>query len=309
MSWKRNNVEVFIMAALGLFFILVFAYTPMFGIILAFKDADNVLDVLGAMFNGPWAEKSGFDHFIRFLTDIDFKDVMINTICYNLLNLIITLPVPLIYSILFTQISFKKPVKICQIILFLPHFISSVVYTGIVWALLDDGYGGGIGPVNALIQALGGQKINFKASPNFIWAIMIIAEILKSSAWASLIYVAAISGIDPQLYEAATIDGASKFKQATYIIIPLIMPMFSLSLITSLSGILNNDAGSMLLWQTQLNLSRTEVLGTYILKYGINNMQYSYATAIGLFKSIVSLALILTSNWVTKKISGEGVIF
>ena len=297
------------MAMAGLIFLAVFSYAPMVGIILAFKDADNTLNLFGAMFGGEWAQMHGFFNFYRFVTDIDFWNVILNTLGFNILNLVIALPLPVILALMFSEMKHARLSKGIQFFMFLPHFLSIVVYVGIVWAMLDDGYGGGVGVINVLIEAFGGDRINFKASPQYSWAIMIVANVLKSSGWGSIIYLAAITGVDVELYDAAALDGVNRFQKAWYITLPTVMPVFTLNLITSLSGILGNDSATMLLWQTQMNLSRTEVLSTYVLKYGINNMQYSYATAIGLFQSVIGVILICSSNWVTKKINGEGVIF
>ena len=144
-KWHRNNVEVFIMAMAGLLFLAVFSYAPMVGIILAFKDADNTLDLFGAMFGGEWAQMHGFFNFYRFVTDIDFWNVILNTLGFNILNLVITLPLPVILALMFSEMKHARLSKGIQFFMFLPHFLSIVVYVGIVWAMLDDGYGGGVG--------------------------------------------------------------------------------------------------------------------------------------------------------------------
>ena len=210
---------------------------------------------------------------------------------FNVLNLAITLPLPVILALMFSEMKHARLSKGIQFFMFLPHFLSIVVYVGIVWAMLDDGYGGGVGVINVLIEAFGGERINFKASPQYSWAIMILSNVIKSSGWGSIIYLAAITGVDVELYDAAALDGVNRFQKAWYITLPTVMPIVTLNLVTSLSGILGNDSATMLLWQTQMNLSRTEVLSTYVLKYGINNMQYSYATAIGLFQSVIGVIL------------------
>lgn len=310
-KWHKNNVEVFIMALCGFLFLLVFSYLPMFGIVLAFKQADNVLDIYDAMFHSDWATMGGFNNFYRFLTELDFKNVVVNTLGFNLLNLVITMPIPVIIALLFSEMKHARLSKIIQFFVFLPHFISMVVYVGIVFALLDDGYGGSIGVVNMILKKLGliDQYINFKSDPKYSWAIMIVSGVIKSSGWGCIVYLAAITNVDIELYDAASIDGVNRLQKAWYITMPTVMPLFSLNLILAISGILGNDAGSMLLWQTQTNLSKTEVISTYVLKYGVNNMQYSYATAVGLFQSVIGVFLLLAANWVSKKMTGEGVIF
>ena len=138
---------------------------------------------------------------------------------------------------------------------------------------------------------------------------MIVSNVMKSSGWGSVIYLAAIADVNVELYDAANIDGVNRFQKARYVTLPVIMPIFALNLVLAVSGIMNNDTGTMLLWQTQTNLSRTEVVSTYVLRYGINNMQYSYATAVGLFQALVGMILILLANKISKLISGSGVIF
>lgn len=309
-KWKFMHFELLSMCLFGVIFTLIFAYGPMFGTILAFKDADNKLNVLKAMFESDWAEMHGFYNFYRFLTDIDFKDILLNTIGFNLLSLFIRMPIPVILALMFSEVKGRYIGKTIQFFTFLPNFISAVVFISIVYSLLDDGYGGSVGVVNHILEKLGlvDTYINFKGSPQYSWAIMIISNIIKSAGWGTIPYLAAIAGVDTELYDAASIDGAGRFKKAWYITLPTIMSLFTLNLILNISGILNNDAGSMLLWQTQTNLERTEVISTYVIKYGINEMQYSFATAVGLWKSVLGTILILIANWISKKISGSGVI-
>ena len=310
-KWRRNNVEVFIMALCGVLFLAVFSYAPMFGLTLAFKNADNTLDVFSAMFHSEWADMGGFYHFYRFITDPDFKDVILNTLGFNLLNLAITMPIPVLLAVMFSEMKNQKLSKGIQFFMFLPHFISIVVFVGIVYSLVDDGYGGGVGVVNALLYKCGviDSYINFKSSPEYSWMLMIVSNVMKSSGWGSVIYLAAIADVNVELYDAANIDGVNRFQKARYVTLPVIMPIFALNLVLAVSGIMNNDTGTMLLWQTQTNLSRTEVVSTYVLRYGINNMQYSYATAVGLFQALVGMILILLANKISKLISGSGVIF
>lgn len=309
--WHTNNVEIFLMVLAGAIFVFIFGYMPMFGILLAFKQADNALDVLGAMFRSDWAEMNGFYNFYRFLTDVDFGNIILNTLGFNILNLVICMPIPVILAVLFSEIKHPKVSKSIQFFMFLPHFISIVVWIGIIHGLVDDGYGGSVGVVNLIMKKLGmiDSYVNIKGDPKYSWALMIISGIIKGAGWGSIIYLAAIAGVDVELYDAAAIDGVNRWQKTRYITLPTVMPVFTLHLILNVSGVLKNDAGSMLLWQTESNLSRTEVLSTYILKYGINEMQYSYATALGLFNSVVGLILIVCSNWVSKKLTGEGAIF
>ena len=192
-----------------------------------------------------------------------------------------------------------------QFFAYLPNFISIVVWVGLVHSLTDMQ----TGPINNLFQAMGSDPINFKGDPNYSWGMIIISDIIKGTGWGSIMYLAAIVGTNEELYDAADIDGANRFQKIWYVTIPVVMPLFVLQLVLSISSIMGNDAASMLLWQTQSNLDRTEVISTFVLKEGINNMLYSYASAVGLFQSLVGLVLLVGSNWISKKINGSGVIF
>ena len=156
---------------------------------------------------------------------------------------------------------------------------------------------------------MGSDPINFKGDPNYSWGMIIISDIIKGTGWGSIMYLAAIVGTNEELYDAADIDGASRLQKIWYVTLPVVMPLFVLQLVLSISSIMGNDAASMLLWQTQSNLEKTEVINTFVLKEGINNMLYSYASAVGLFQSLVGLVLLVGSNWISKKINGSGVIF
>ena len=304
---RKNEWQLLSMAGAGFIFLFVFSYVPMFGIILAFRDGDSALNVLKAITSAPWAGMHGFKNFYDFLTDERFWPIVLNTVCYNLLSLAVCMPIPVILALMFYEVRHPAYGKTVQFLTYLPHFVSMVVYVGIVHSLVDMQ----TGAVNGLIKALGLSEtsINFKGNPKYSWGLMIISNILKGSGWGSIIYLAAIMGVDVQLFEAAEIDGANRLQKIRYITLPEIAPIFVLNLVLNISGILNNDAGTMLLWQTQSNLSRTEVFSTFILKSGINEMLYSYATAAGVFKSIIGMLLIIGANKLSKIIQGEGVVF
>ena len=302
--YDTNKILLLVMALMGVVFIIMFSYVPMFGIILAFKDGDLQFNILDAIFKSDFV---GLRHFKSFLTDIRFKDIMLNTLGFNILNLLISMPAPVIMALIVNEIRHPKTKKFFQMLSFLPHFVSGVVYVGIIHSMLDMQ----TGIVNDLLKTLGiiDKSINFKGDPKYSWMIMICSGILKGAGWGSIIYLAAITGVDMELYDAAQIDGVNRFQKMWYITLPTLAPIFSLQLILNLSNILENDASSMLLWQTMSNLDRTEVLSTFILKEGINNAYYSYATAASLCLSLVGLLMMLSGNWVSKKLTGEGIIF
>ena len=286
-KWKSSEIQLFLMAMLGIVFVAVFAYAPMFGIVLAFKDADGYLSITKAIADAPWC---GFDNFRNFLTDPDFKKVMVNTIGLNLLQLLINFPAPIIFAIMLSEIRSKKFRKFIQTITYFPYFLSWVVFGGIILVLLDT-----TGVINTVLKTLHLTKdsINFGEAKYF---------------WGAIIYIAAIAGIDPQLYEAARMDGANRWHRIMHITLPSIAPTIILFFILSLSGILNNGFDHIWTFQNQINLDASEVLDTFIYKNGIIQQQYSYTTAVGVFKSVIAIILLVVGNKICKKVTGNGVI-
>ena len=308
-KWRKNNIEVFSMVVMGAIFTFFFGYLPMFGIVLAFKAESLNINVLDTMLHGAWAGKGGFENFYLLFTDVRFKDILINTVCFNLLSLAISMPAPVIMALIVSEIKHSKYARTMQFFTFLPHFVSMVVYVGIIHSMVHMQ----TGVINDLLKKLNiiEKSINFKGDPDYAWGLMIISGLIKGVGWGSIIYLAAIANVDVELYDAAAIDGVNRLQKTWYITLPVVANLFALQLVLSVSRILGNDMGTMLLWQTESNLAKTEVFSTFVYKEGIGNMfpMYSYATAAGFFSSIVGIFLIVLSNWITKKIKGEGVIF
>ena len=301
-GWTTNDWVLVGMASLSLVFLAVFAYAPLYGLVLAFKDGDGMLDIMRAIRDSKWC---GFDNFELFITDPDFGNIMFNTLGLNILQLLINFPCPILFAVLTAELisdGFKKTV---QTVTFFPHFISWAVFGGIFVNLLD--YDTGI--FNTLFYNVGllNEKVDILGDPQYFWAIIIITSLIKGMGWGSIIYVAAIAAIPQELFEAAKIDGANRFHKIYYITVPSIAPTITLFFILSISGILNNGIEHLWVFQNTNNLERSEVLDTYIYKYGFPEWRYSYATAIGLMKSIVSLILLVSGNFVCKKITGKGI--
>lgn len=299
--WDTNDIVLFAMASLSVVFLAVFAYAPLYGLALAFKEGDGWLNISKAISVAPW---NGLDNFKAFFEDPDFWGILWNTLGLNILQLMINFPCPIIFAVLTAELISDKFKKFVQTVTFFPHFISWAVYGGIFLSLfaLDTG-------LPALLQKAGlvSEKPNILGDPSYFWGIIIGTSLLKGMGWGSVIYVAAIAAIPTELYEAAKMDGANRFHKIFYITIPSIAPTITLFFILSISGLLNNGIEHLLVFQNTSNLERSEVLDTYIYKYGIPNFRYSYATAIGLLKSIISLLLLVSGNWVCKKISGKGI--
>lgn len=298
---NSNNNQLCFMASLGLIFVLIFAYIPMYGLVLAFKDGDGYLNILDAMFKSSWA---GFDNFTEFLLDEEFIHVMWNTIGLNLLQLCINFPIPIIFAILINEVYNVKFKKSVQTIAYAPHFLSWITYGGIILMLINLD----TGVLNDILITFNivDHRIDF-GEPQYFWGLIILSSLMKGIGWGSLIYVAAISGIDQSLFEAAKIDGANRFQKIMHITVPSISPTIKLFFILSLSSILNSGFDHIWIFQNQINLSRSEVIDTYVYKYGIVSSRYSYSTAVGLFKSAVAFILLIIGHNVSKKVTGEGI--
>ena len=289
------------MASFGFVFLLVFNYAPMFGIALAFKKGDYVIDIKDAIFN---SDSAGLENFAKFLTDPEFKDVVINTLGMNVLSLIITFPAPIIFALLINEVKNKAFKRVTQTVSYFPFFLSWIVFGGIILNMLDSQ----TGIVNDILVSLKlvEEPINFGKSEYF-WGLIIVTGLIKGVGWGSIIYLAAIAGIDKSMYEAADIDGANRWSKMLFITLPSILPTITVYLILAVSGILNSGFDQIWIFRNQMNLDRSEVIDTYVYQYGILKKRHSYATAIGLVKSLVAFVLLIFSNTLSKKLTGRGI--
>ena len=298
---RRFNWQVFLMAMLGVAFLLVFAYTPMFGIAIAFKNMDYSMNFMKDLVNKPWV---GLANFAKFIHDAQFATVMTNTLLLGILELVCTFPLPILFALLLNELHSSAYRRVAQTATYFPHFISWVVYGGIVTAFLSsDG-----GFVNNILMAMGliQKPINFMSEPGAFYAIVIVSTALKETGWGSVIYVAAIAGVDQEIYEAAEIDGANRWQTAFRVTLPCILPTVTIMLLLALSGILGSGFDRIYMLQNPLNLVRSEVLDTYIYKVGLSQRRFSYTTAVGLFRSIIAVILLGSGNWASRKLTGNG---
>lgn len=298
---RRMNWQIFIMAMAGVAFLFVFSYIPMIGILIGFKDLDYTLNVMKDLQTKPFV---GLENFIKFVQDAQFKNVMMNTICLNVLELVITFPIPILFALLLNELRSSKFRRVVQTCTYFPYFISWVVYGGIVLAFLSsDG-----GFINNILLQLGliDNSITFMSNPDYFYAIVIVSSAIKGTGWGSVIYVAAITGVDPQIYEAARIDGANRLQMARSVTLPSIASTITVLLLLAISGLLNSGFDRIYMLQNPLNLSRSEVLDTYIYKIGISQRRFSFTTAVGVFKSIVAVVLFTGGHLISKKCTGRG---
>jgi putative aldouronate transport system permease protein len=282
-----------VMALLGIVWMIIFNYIPMYGIIIAFKEFNIVKPISAA----PWV---GMKYFQEILQDENLRYVIYNTIGMSLLKLIIGFPLPIAFAILLNEIRSTFYKKTIQTISYLPHFLSWVILGGILATWLSD-----VGIVNKLLLALHiiDTPITYLAEPSYFWTVIIASDIWKELGWSAIIYLAAISSISPEMYEAATIDGAGRFQKIFNITIPSIKGTISILFILAVSGILNSNFDQIFVLANQLNESRSTVIDLYVYQVGIRQGRYSYATAVGLIKAVIALLLLLGSNYITKKLN------
>lgn len=299
---RGDRVQLFIIASCGLAFLFVFAYLPMIGIILGFKNGNDSLNIFRALIKSEWT----LSNFSNLISDEKFWNVFKNTIGLNILMLIINFPMPIIFALLIDQVRISGVRKGIQTVVNFPHFVSWTIMGGIVIALSDVT----TGIINPLLQGLGfigkEQMVDLNM-PQYFWGKMIIVSALKGVGWGSIIYSAAISAISPDVYEAATIDGANRFQKAIRITLPMIAPTITVFLLLNISRLLGNSFEQFYVFQTTANLDKSEVLATYIYKEGFTRMNYSYASALGFFDSVVSVILLVTSNFISNKMTGRGI--
>ncbi len=302
--WARLHEEKYlqVMALLGIVWMLVFNYIPMYGILIAFKKNFFITTPLFSkkFFTTPWAPNGGFQHFINFFKDEEFFNVMANTLGISILKLIFNFTLPIVFALLLNEVRNIKFKKAVQTITYMPHFLSWVVLGGILTTWLGEG-----GLFNELLIKMGILKegVAFLAYPKYFWAITVISDLWKELGWSAIIYLAAISGIDQEMYEAAKVDGASRWKQIWTITLPSIAPTVTIMFILAVGGLLNTNFDQILVLNNPLNAPRSNVLDIYVYQTAMRGMRYSYASAIGLFKSVVAFILLFIANQVTKKLN------
>lgn len=296
-AWKRfvRQWEFQVMIWPALLFLIIFSYGPMWGILIAFQD----YNLFAGMKNSPWV---GFMHFRMFFESPEFWNVMRNTFAISLLKLFIGFPAPIILALMLNEVAGKFK-RVVQTVTYIPHFMSWVVISGLVFSMLSVDNGA----VNELLLSLSliKEPINWMSTPEYFWGILVSLNVWKEIGFGSIVYLAAIIGIDPAQYESASIDGASRFKQIFLITLPNIMPIMIIFLILGIGNILNAGYDDILVLTKNLSngvvLPVADVIDTYVYQMGILNQRFSYATAAGLFKSLLSVTLLVIANSLARK--------
>lgn len=283
----------------GLLYLIIFHYIPMFGIIISFKEYQPFMGVEG-IFTSEWV---GLKHFQKFFNSYYFWDILGNTLAISLLKFIFGFPAPIIFALLLNEVRNKKFMKTVQTISYLPHFLSWVVVSGLLVTLLSTDNG----LINIIREAMGKESIMFLGDPKYFRQVLVISDIWKGIGWGSIVYLAAISGVDQEMYEAAYIDGANRWRRIWHITLPSISHIVVIMLIFSVGGLLNAGFEQIFLLYSPAVYSVADIIDTFVYREGLQSNNYSYATAVGLFKSLVSMFLLLLTNFIAKRLDQEGI--
>lgn len=293
----KKDIWLYLLLIPGLLYFIVFKYWPMWGILLAFKDYSPFL--------GFWQSKwVGFMHFHNFFINPDFLRLFKNTLILSAYNLIFFFPAPIILALLLNEIRIKLYKNTVQTLIYIPHFVSMVIIASISYLLLANE----TGAINVLLTKLIGHGYDFLASPGWFRPMIIVQVIWKESGWGTIIFLAALAGVDVEQYEAAIVDGAGRLRQMWHITMPAIKSTIVILLIMRMGSVLDNGFEQIFLMTNSLNRTVADVFDTYVYTLGITQGAFSYSTAVGLFKSIIGLILIQATNWLAKR-AGESGLF
>lgn len=290
----RRNWGLYLLLLPSVILILCFVYRPMYGVIIAFKEYRPVTGIIGSPWAAPW-----YKHFLRYFKSFQFKTTITNTLIINLYSLLVNFPLPIALALIINQMYANRYKRIFQTISYMPHFISTVVMVGLIMIFLSPGSG----LLGHVCKLLGIEAPNLMGKASAFTSIYVWSDAWQHTGWDSIIYIAALSTVSIDLYEAATIDGASKWQKLLYIDIPMLIPTASILLIMRVGNLMSLGFEKVYLMQNDLNLSASEVIATYVYKVGITNTQYSYSAAINMFNTVVNFILLITVNQITKKIS------
>ncbi len=295
LKYMLRHKWMYLLMLPGIFYFIIFKYVPMAGLVISFQNYSPFLGIAGS----EWV---GTEHFKTFFMNPDFRMLFVNTFSIAILNLVFFFPMPIILALLLNEIKKKMVKKSIQTMIYIPHFISMVIVASLTFTLLNTENGA----VNQIIFAMTGHKLEFLSDPQYFRWIIVIQNIWKETGWGMIIFLAALAGVDTQLYEAASVDGAGKLKQMWHITLPAIKSTIIIMLILKVGTLLNTGFEQIFLMKNSLNSSVAEVFDTYVYTLGIAQGAFSYSTAVGLFKSVVATVMVLSTNWICKKCGETG---
>jgi putative aldouronate transport system permease protein len=293
-TWQRVVAAKWLLLMLlpGLGLIIVFNYGPMYGMLMAFQD----FQVTKGIWGSPWV---GLKHFEEFFSNPRALNALRNTLLISGLKLLFGFPAPILLALVFNEIRDGLFKRFSQTISYMPHFVSWIVFAALITGMLSPS----TGAVNYILKALGLQPIYFMAKPNWFLFVLIASEIWKEIGWGAIIYLAALTDVDPTLYEAAIVDGATRIQRMIHISIPLILPIAALLLILRMGGILSAGFDQIFNMYNPQVYESADIIDTYVYRSGLTDLKYSFAAAVGFFKSVVGLVMVLAVNEVARRMS------
>lgn len=287
-----ENYQMYLFLLPTILIILVFKYIPMYGLKIGFIDY-----LPGMKFED--CDWRGFYWFHKFLTSPKIFQLIVNTLWLNIYSLLVSFPIPIILALMLNQLTSERYKRFVQTVTYAPHFISTVVLVGMMFVFLSPS----TGVVNKLVEYMGFKPIFFMGSSSMFSSLYVLSGVWQEAGFGAIIYLAALAGVNPELYEAATVDGASRFAKIVHIDIPCIMPTVVIMLIMTVGNLMNVGFEKVFLMQTDLNRQASDVIATYVYDVGIKQMQYSYSTAINTFVSVINMILLLIVNKVASVLS------
>lgn len=290
----RKNWILYVMILPVLMYYIVFAYAPMYGVQLAFKN----YRVKDGIFGSPWV---GFDHFKRFFSAYNFKQLLMNTLGISVYSILVGFPIPIIFALMLNYVKNKYLKKTVQMVSYAPYFISTVVMCGMITIFMSTDSG----IFNIIRGFLGMEPVDALSKPGWFKSIYVWSGVWQGMGWSSIIYISALSGVDMQLHEAAIVDGATKLQRILHVDLPSIKPTIIMLLILQMGSLMGVGFEKVFLLQNTLNKSAASVISTYVYEVGLINSDYGYSTAVGLFNSVINVILIVTANQLSKKLADE----
>ena len=290
----KKNWILYVMIAPVVVYYIVFAYTPMYGILLAFKNYKVKQGIMGS----PWV---GLDHFRRFFSAYNFKQLIGNTVGISVYSLIIGFPIPIVFALMLNYLTHNRLKKVVQMVSYAPYFISTVVICGMITIFMAPD----TGILNVIRGFFGLESVNFLAKPEWFKSIYVWTGVWQGMGWSSIIYISALAGVDYEMHEAAIVDGATKIQRMIHVDLPSIKPTILMLLILQMGSIMNVGFEKVYLLQNTLNKSAASVISTYVYEGGLINSDYGYSTAVGLFNSLINLGLVVAANQLSKRFAGE----
>lgn len=294
-----KNRSAYLLFLPVLAFYLVFCYKPMYGLIIAFKDFTPFKGIMGS----PWADQAGLEHFIDFFNSVYFGRLIKNTLIISITNLLVTFPAPIILALLLNEVRSKRFKGLLQTLTYLPHFISMVVICSMVRMFVDYN-----GFITQMLSALGlvDGALSMLSNKNYFTSIYVTSGLWQTIGWGAIIYISALSGVDQELYEAARIDGANRWKQTIHITLPAIMMTIIMMFIMRIGTIMSIGYEKIILLYNPGIYETADVISSYVYRKGLLEANWSYAAAVGLFNSVINLFLVVTANKITKKVTDMG---